>query len=155
MSRKDVWLIVLLVSAGMAAATLTIAEPTATKATVRPGTTIWVSVIEARRADDTLGLDPAVEPLDQVPVMVQEIVPWYPEGARKKGLEGEVWVKSLVGPDGGVMRSLIAKPSVHPIEIGFEHSAVEAAMEALYTPAMDNGKPVPAWITYPVVFALK
>jgi TonB family protein len=39
--------------------------------------------------------------------------------------------------------------------VGFDEAAVEAALQCIYKPAIQNGQPVAVWVTYPVEFKLK
>ncbi|MFH2204893.1 MAG: energy transducer TonB [Elusimicrobiota bacterium] len=38
---------------------------------------------------------------------------------------------------------------------GFEEAALTAAMKNRYKPAIQNGRPIPVWVSYRVVFELK
>jgi protein TonB len=87
--------------------------------------------------------------------MKTESKPAYPEGAKIKGLEADVWVQAIVGTDGLVHRAKITKPSAHGLEPGFELCALNAAMGNIFDPALKEGKPVAVWVTYPVSFRLK
>lgn len=97
------------------------------------------------RADDFV-------PVEVQPQAVKAVTPEYPELARRMGLEGKVWVKALVDKSGKVRDVIIAKSS--GVDAGFEDSAVKAAYEYVYTPAIANGQPVAVWVMYPVVFTL-
>ncbi len=78
--------------------------------------------------------------------------PHYPPVAKMNKIEGSVWVKVLVGKDGTVRKAMIAKPSGKAV--GFEESALEAARQGTWTPALLKGLYVDSWVTYEIKFEL-
>jgi len=114
----------------------------------------WLSSTEVKRTGDTLSLDNALVDIDQMPVLRIKMYPEYPPKAQELGLEAKVLVQALVDADGSVRAAQVKQPSQQDPKIGFEHAALEAAMESIYHPAIINGKPVPAWVTYAVAFEL-
>ena len=66
-------------------------------------------------------------------------VPPYPEDARRKGIQGEVYVEFVVAPDGHARlpRILYALPAGY-----FESAVRESIMRSVYLPARINGQPV-------------
>ena len=99
---------------------------------------------------DEPGMDEFV-PVEKGPQIVKQVVPIYPDMARRAGLEGVVWVKILVGKDGKPVKVAVAKSST---EI-FEEPALEAARQFLFTPAVMNNGPVKVWVSVPFRFKLK
>jgi protein TonB len=96
-------------------------------------------------------------PDDFVPVeihaeMIYEEIPEYPRLARQAGMEAVVWVKALVDKDGDVRQAMVAKSSGS--KAGFDEAAVAAAYKCKFKPAIQNGRPVPVWVTYSVEFLL-
>lgn len=89
-------------------------------------------------------------PVEKMPEMTHQEDPVYPEEAKEKKLEGEVWIKALVGKDGKVIKAIVDKPSES--EHGFDEAALEAARKCEYKPAIQNGKPVAVWVSYKVDF---
>ncbi len=87
--------------------------------------------------------------VEEKPTIVKEVAPTYPEIARKAGLEGKVFVKFLVGRDGRVRDVQILRGQ----EI-FRQSAIDAIMQFVFKPAMQNDKPVSVWMTQPLTFRL-
>ena len=75
----------------------------------------------------------------------------YPEIARRAGIEGKVLIRVLVDKDG--------KPRRHRIEFtdneALNDAAVKAVMASVFTPAIQNDRPVQCWVTLPVVFRLR
>ena len=114
----------------------------------------WLSPTEVTRAGDTLSLNKPLADIDQVPVLRLKMYPDYPRKAKELGIEARVVVKALVDSDGSVRAAEVAEPSHQDPKIGFEHAALEAAMESVYHPAIVDGKPVAAWVTYAVAFEL-
>lgn len=86
------------------------------------------------------------------PAPISMVQPKYPEAAIEASLEGTVYTKLLVEPDGSVSQALISK-SDNPI---FDEAALEAARQWTFTPGKDrNGNPTKVWTTIPLRFKLK
>jgi TonB family protein len=96
--------------------------------------------------DTFIAIDQQPQPLDLEP-------PTYPEEAKKAGIDGQVFVKVFVSKDGEVLQALIMKET--PLNVGFGEAAVKAARQGKWKPAIQNGKPVGAWVAYPVRFEMK
>jgi len=90
-------------------------------------------------------------PVQQLPVMVVQISPVYPELAIRADLEGRVWVSILVGREGKPKKAVVVKSDQ---EI-FNQSAIDAAMQYSFTPALQNNKPVAVWVVVPFKFELR
>ncbi|MEW5922664.1 MAG: energy transducer TonB [Candidatus Zixiibacteriota bacterium] len=91
-------------------------------------------------------------PYQQLPEMIYEAVPDYPRLARQAGMEASVWIKALVDKDGNVIKAVVFKSSGS--KAGFDEAAIAAAYNCKFRPAVQNGFPVPAWVTYKVEFIL-
>ena len=91
-------------------------------------------------------------PLTAMPEMIEQIPANYPEEAKVDGVEGEVWIKSLVDRDGTVRKALVTQTSGYDM---FDQAAVEAALECRFKPGELNGEPVATWVTYQVQFRLE
>jgi periplasmic protein TonB len=76
--------------------------------------------------------------------------PQYPQLAREAGVEGTVVVRALVGKDGKVKKTILI--SGNPI---LADAALECGKTAIFTPAMQQKKPVEVWIQLPIEFTLK
>lgn len=95
--------------------------------------------------------DPAdFVPVEKQPVPVKQVVPEYPDIARRAGIEGTVWVKILVDKEGKAKKALVMKSDA---EI-FNDPAIKAAMQFVFTPAMMNNGPVAVWAAMPFHFKL-
>jgi uncharacterized protein len=66
-------------------------------------------------------------------------IPQYPDGARQKGVQGEVYVEFVVAPDGRARmpRILYAVPTGY-----FESTVRDSVMRSSYLPGRINGQPV-------------
>ncbi len=92
-------------------------------------------------------------PFEEAPVQVVTVTPEYPALAQRAGVEGTVWIKALVDKEGHVRDVLIVKDS--GANAGFEESAIEAAKQTVWKPAIANGQPIAVWITYKIDFKLR
>ncbi len=86
-----------------------------------------------------------------MPKIVEMAKPYYPELAKKAGIEGKVFVKILVDKDGTPKEAVVIK-SENEI---FNQPAVEAAMKSKFTPAINKGEAITVWIVLPYKFALE
>lgn len=94
---------------------------------------------------------PDKQDADSLPEMIYEKQPLYPEEVKNEKIEGTVWVKVFVGEDGLVVKSEIAKSSGNDV---LDKSALDAALECKYKPAIKDEKPISTWVTYKVEFSL-
>jgi protein TonB len=85
------------------------------------------------------------------PVLVEKVVPDYPEAARAARLTGRVFVRAVVSPEGDVV-DVEAVSSSHPL---FESAALDAVRKWKYRPARLNGRPVAVHFTVIVQFTLR
>lgn len=74
--------------------------------------------------------------------------PKYPEA---KSTEGMTVVKVLIDTDGTIMDVDILKSSDY---IDLDQAAIEAAWQARFSPAIQDGKPVRVWVSIPFTFKL-
>ena len=87
--------------------------------------------------------------VEQKPELVKDAKPVYPELARKAMLEGQVFLRFLVGKDGRVREVHVLKGE----EI-FRQAAVDAVSQFVFKPAIQNDKPVRVWMAMPIRFRL-
>ena len=104
-----------------------------------------VKPAESSSVSDTL------VPLELPPEMVYKHRPDYPRLAKQAGITGTVRVKALVDEEGKVLKAIVAKSSG---TVSLDEAATKAAYKNKFTPGIQKGKPVKAWVTYPVEFAL-
>jgi periplasmic protein TonB len=75
----------------------------------------------------------------------------YPEMARKAGIQGQVFVRALIGKDGSVEATEIVKGMPNT---GCDEEAVRAVLQLKFAPAKQRGKPVRFWFSVPITFSL-
>ena len=93
---------------------------------------------------------PPDTPYDKAPEAIKQVPPSYPADAKKKGLEGMVWLKVWIDESGRVGKVAIQKSDSKV----FESAAIAAAEQWAFRPAMRDGKPVDVWVTIPIRFKL-
>ncbi len=76
----------------------------------------------------------------------------YPRLAQAAGVEGMVFIKVLVGPNGEPERAEVLRAK--PKNIGFEESALEAVKKVKWVPAKQRHKNIRVWVSIPVQFKL-
>jgi TonB family protein len=91
--------------------------------------------------------------VEEQPVVIHFEPPVFPDMAELTGQSGTVWIQALVDAEGHVQKAEVSKPSGS--HVGFEEEAVKAAYLNVYKPAIQNGRPVPVWISYRVDFKLR
>lgn len=75
----------------------------------------------------------------------------YPEVARRAGIEGKVVVRVLVDGNGRVKKAVVQSSESHMLDA----AAIDAIKKTVFTPAIQNGKPVICWVSIPIQFSLK
>ncbi len=101
--------------------------------------------------EETMPAPDDVPFVDELPSVAQRVLPVYPELARDAGVEGTVLVQALVGKDGRV-KDVRVQPG-HSIPL-LDDAALDAVKRWVFTPALQNGHPVPVWVRVPVIFRL-
>lgn len=101
--------------------------------------------------DDALPPPDAFVPFEVGPKPTTPISPEYPELARKAGIEGTVIVRILVDKEGRVRETRLARG----VGAGLDEAAIEAIRRTIYTPAIQNNRPVAVWVAQSVVFRLR
>ncbi len=88
--------------------------------------------------------------VEQPPRVLKKILPVYPDSARKAQVEGKVFARVLVGRKGRVEHiDRIEGPQV------FQRVVVQAAKAWEFSPAVQNDRAVPVWVSLPFVFELE
>jgi protein TonB len=101
--------------------------------------------------DDALPPPDEFVPFETPPAAVTRIQPDYPELARKAGIEGTVLIKILVDKQGRVRDAILLRG----VGAGLDEAALEAIRKWVYTPAIQNSRPVAVWVAQPVNFRLR
>lgn len=92
-------------------------------------------------------------PVQEMPQIIKNVIPEYPERAKNAGVEGQVVVAILVDKEGKVREVKLVKSS--GANAGFEEAALDAAKQMIFKPAIQNNKPVAVWTYQPFNFKLK
>ena len=70
-----------------------------------------------------------------------------------EGIEGKVWLKSLISTAGTVVECCVVRSSGRD---DLDQAAIAAARAYTYAPAKDNrGDPVMVWVAFQVIFVLE
>ena len=106
----------------------------------------------------SLGPKPSPDPepgcfvyTDELPQLVSQVKPVYPDLAREAGVEGTVRLQLLVGLDGHVQRAIVCQGGSVPM---LDDAARAAALATVFTPALANGRPVKVWVERSYRFSL-
>lgn len=91
---------------------------------------------------------PAGEDTSEAPRMISRVFPFYPLSMRMQGIEGRVDVRVLINTEGRVERAEVLSST----EPKFSEYALAAARLCRFTPAKENGKPVPLTTGFSVPF---
>lgn len=96
---------------------------------------------------------PAAESFKQaMPMYLRNRQPTYPEIARRRGAEGDVLLKVLVGAEGKVADIRIEHSCGHP---SLDRAAMHSVKNWLFAPATRDGQAVAMWVDVPIRFQLK
>ena len=90
---------------------------------------------------------------EEPPRAIKTVPPVYPQIAKSKGIEGEVWLEVEVFEDGTVGTVEVTQ-SLMPGPNGLDEAAVNCVKQWVFSPANIEGKPVVCWITFPIRFSL-
>ena len=102
----------------------------------------------AAAREETLQFDASIE----MPKVVKQVAPKYPEEARKRGEQGMVLVRVLVRKDCTVGPALI--PPGKGATPALDRAALECIRQWTFEPAKKKGKPVAVYVMIPVNFKL-
>lgn len=90
-------------------------------------------------------------PVEEMPEIIHKEKPEYPRLARQAQLEGTVTLRVLVKEDGSVGDALIQKSSG---VTSLDDAALKAVYDCKFRPAIQNGRPVKVWVSFPYEFVL-
>jgi protein TonB len=100
-----------------------------------------------------VALDLAAPPEpDRAAVPQRSPDPAYPEGARRRGIEGFVVLRMRVDATGRVADAVVVRSEPEGV---FERSAKQAALASRFLPARSRGKPVPSTLEQKLQFRLR
>lgn len=86
------------------------------------------------------------------PVGGYQVIPRYPDSARRQGIDGTVLVKALVTEQGRVAEVAVERSAGHP---DLDQAAVEAVSRWRFEPARRGRQPLAVWVLIPVQFSLR
>jgi periplasmic protein TonB len=109
---------------------------------------VWACACGAAPAPSDTGL-PAPE---QMPKLVKQVPPVYPEAARQRGETGIVLVRALVDRSGKVSRVEVAPGKGVSPELN--RAATNSVRQWMFEPAKMHGRATQTWIVVPVRFQL-
>jgi TonB family protein len=82
---------------------------------------------------------------------IQSVSPSYPPMALRRGMEADVTLRIIVGPEGNVTRADLIKSG----GAGFDEEALKAVKQSRFEPAQKDGQNVFAEFTYIYRFRLR
>jgi TonB family protein len=97
---------------------------------------------------------PDFVPYDMEPIVIKRVEPKYPESALRDSLEGTVYIKVWVDRKGRVREAVVLKLRNKLSNDIFTASAIEAAKQWVFTPALIKGESVSVWVSIPFRFRL-
>ncbi len=130
------------------AITATPAEDTTTFS----GTDVEI-VIQEMELEDVIPASDVFTPFEVPPQPIVNPSPDFPEIARNAGVEGMVVMKIYVDTKGNVRKWEVMK--AQPAGLGFEEEVIKVIQKWKFTPAIQQNKPVGAWIAVPFNFEFK
>ena len=110
--------------------------------------------VQQQGVEGGVGDAPVFVPVEVMPSFIRQRKPRYPEGARRAGLEGKVFVGVLISETGRAIKAQIMKREPADRK-DFDKAAIEAVMRSRYSPGIQNGKPVKVWLMLPIRFVLR
>ena len=88
--------------------------------------------------------------VDTMPTVINPVSPDYPKTAKQSGIEGTAYIKVLVGRDGKPIKPVVIKSDNEV----FNQSALDAAMNFEFTPAVKDNRDISIWVVIPFKFKL-
>ena len=101
--------------------------------------------------DDYLPAPDEFVPVEIYPEMIFQADPPYPRLAKQAGLEGTVYVQTLVDKEGNVREARVQRSSG---TASLDDAAVKAAKDCKFKPGIQNGQPVFCWVSFKYDFKL-
>jgi protein TonB len=90
--------------------------------------------------------------VDQRPKVLRSVQPTYPFLAKRKNIEGKVWVRCVVDKDGYPQEPEVFKAEPEGV---FEDAALKAIARFKFQPAIKDGEPVDCIVVQPISFDLR
>ncbi len=89
--------------------------------------------------------------VDTPPRVTRKAPPLYPFGAKRKGIQGKVLIRCLVGISGKGEKFKILKSQPKGV---FDDAALAAIQKWRFKPGILGGESVPTWVRIPLTFSL-
>jgi len=106
-------------------------------------------LIEINESEFFTVADEMPEPIGGITAIQQKA--YYPELAKRAGVQGKVFVIAFINENGNVVGVKIIKG----IGAGCDESAMRAVLSVRFKPGKHNGKPVKVQVAVPLIFKLK
>ncbi len=101
--------------------------------------------------EDFIPASDAFVPVENMPELIFKNKPEYPRMVKDAGLEGTVYLRVLVKKDGTVGDAKVEKSSKIA---SLDEAALKAVFACTFKPAIQNGRPVNVWVSFPYEFSL-
>jgi len=88
------------------------------------------------------------KPVGGIEAIIANVV--YPQFAKEAGVEGKVFVKSIIDEKGNVIETEVVKS----VNADCDIATVDAIKKTKFTPGIKDNKPVKAEVVIPVIFKL-
>jgi len=85
------------------------------------------------------------------PTPLNNPAPSYTTKAQQKAIEGQVFLRALVGSDGTVKKVRVLRG----LPYGLSYQAMDAAFQLRFKPAIKDGQPVDFWVAVQIDFHLR
>jgi len=85
-------------------------------------------------------------------VVIQKVIPKYPDVARKSGIECKVLLEVVISEKGRVISAKVVYASQEGY--GFKKNALKAVKRLRFDPVLQDGAPVKVKVIYPIDFVL-
>ncbi|MBT3261880.1 energy transducer TonB [bacterium] len=95
-----------------------------------------------------------ISDVDNDAVIIERVIPKYPEVARKAGIECKLIVEIIINERGRVIHASIVNTDRDTKDYGFEKNALAAVKKLRFEPFIQNNQPVKVKIFYPIDFIL-
>jgi protein TonB len=89
------------------------------------------------------------EPIDGMKALQEKV--YYPEIARRAGIEGIVFIEAKIDKEGNVVEAVVKKG----VWDGLDESALNAVLQTKFHPGKQRGKPVNVKMVIPIKFVLR
>jgi len=121
-----------------------------TKEAATPSAPMEAAPPATEHAGTVVAYDTPPEPIDGFSAIAKNLQ--YPESAKSAGIEGTVYLETVIQADGKVGEVKVARSSKHA---DLDQAAIESVKGTAWKPAMKEGEPITVKITIPVNFRLK